>query len=188
VALRPEPPSAPEGTPRAQRAHGSGRPRVLVSFSTVARGSSGLGPLLRSLSELDIDLVATTGGRAIEDLEIDPDRIELFSFLPADELLDEIAAVVHHGGSGTTWGTAARGVPSVVVPSSAGQERQAHRLEAAGAGLTLPMGQPEPGAVEAALGRILNEPEFTAAAHRLRDEIAAMPPADEVAERLITSI
>jgi L-noviosyl transferase len=186
IALRPEPHSAPEGTPRAERASGTGRPRVLVSISTVARAAAGLGSLLRSLSELDIDLVATTGGQPIGD--IDPTRIEVFSFLPAAELLDGVAAVVHHGGSGTTWGAAARGVPAVVVPSSIGQQRQGYRVEAAGAGLALPMGQPEPGVVEAALGRVLVEPEFTAAAHRLRDEIAAMPSADEVAERIVRSI
>jgi L-noviosyl transferase len=50
------------------------------------------------------------------------------------------------------------------------------------------MGQADPAAVAAALGRLLAEPSFTAAAHRLRDEIAAMPAADEVAARLVSSI
>jgi L-noviosyl transferase len=184
IALRPEPHQAPEGTPRASRVPGTGRPRVLVSLSTLASTSAALAQMLRSLSALDVDLVATTGGRPVGDLGLDPGRIELFSFLPAAELLDGVSAVVHQGGSGTTWGSAARGVPAVVVPATVGQERQAKRLEAAGAGLALPMGEPAPGAVEAALGRVLAEPRFIAAAHRLRDEIAAMPPAGQVAERL----
>ena len=34
-------------------------------------------------------------------------------------------------------------------------------------------------AIRAALARVLDEPSFGRAARRLRDEIAAMPPADE---------
>ncbi|MEH0938880.1 glycosyltransferase [Micromonospora psammae] len=184
IALRPEPHQAPEGTPRAARVPGTGRPRVLVSLSTAPGAPSALGPILRSLSALDIDLVATTGGRPAEEFGVEPGRVELVSFLPAAELLDGVSAAVHHGGSGTTFGTAARGVPAVVVPGMEGQERQARRLQAAGAGLALPIGEQEPEAVADALARLLAEPAFTVAAQRLRDEIAAMPSADQVAERL----
>ncbi|MEH0983353.1 glycosyltransferase [Micromonospora sp. CPCC 205556] len=184
IALRPEPHQAPEGTPRAPRVPGTGRPRVLVSLSTAPGAPSTLGPILRSLSALDIDLVATTGGRPAEEFGVEPGRVELVSFLPAAELLDGVSAVVHHGGSGTTFGTAARGVPAVVVPGMEGQERQARRLQAAGAGHALPIGEQEPEAVADALARLLAEPAFTVAAQRLRDEIAAMPSASEVAERL----
>ncbi|MEH0825372.1 MULTISPECIES: glycosyltransferase [unclassified Micromonospora] len=188
IALRPEPHQAPEGTPRAPRLPGTGRPRVLVSFTTAPGGPPTLGPVLRSLSTLDVDLVATTGGAPVEDLALEPGRVELVSFVPAAELLDGVSAVVHHGGSGTTFGTAARGVPAVILPGTSGQQRQAYRVEAAGAGLALPIGEQEPAAVAAAVGRLLAEPAFTTAAHRLRDEIAAMPSALEVAELVTTSV
>ncbi|MGI5144602.1 glycosyltransferase [Streptomyces sp. CA-106110] len=188
IAVRPEPHQGPEGTPHAPRVPGTGRPRVLVSFSTAPGASPELGRVLRSLSTLDIDLVATTGGGTIDGLGLEPGRVELVSFLPAAELLDGVAAVVHHGGSGTTFGTAARGVPAVVVPGTPGQQRQANRLQAAGAGLTLPIGEQEPESVAAAVGRLLAEPAFTTAAHRLRDEIAAMPSASEVAEHITAAV
>ncbi|MDX2705845.1 glycosyltransferase [Streptomyces sp. PA03-6a] len=184
MALRPEPHQGPEGTPRAIRVPGTGRPRVLVSLSTVSGRASTLGPLLRSLSVLDVDLVATTGGAPVDDLGLEPGRVELVSFVPAAELLDGVSVVVHHGGSGNTFGAAARGIPAVVVPGAAGQQRQAFRLQAAGAGVAMPIGEQGPEAVTAAVSRVLAEPAFTAAAERLRDEIAAMPSASEVAERL----
>ncbi|QGN46952.1 glycosyltransferase [Micromonospora sp. WMMC415] len=188
IALRPEPHQAPDGAPRAARVPGTGRPRVLVSLSTAPGAPSALGPVLRSLSALDVDLVAATGGRPAEEFGLEPGRVELFSFVPAAELLDGVTAVVHHGGSGTTFGTAARGLPAVVVPGTEGQERQAKRVEAAGAGLALPIGEQEPSAVAAALARLLTEPAFTVAAQRLSDEIAAMPSASEVAERLVAYV
>ncbi|MEU4092623.1 glycosyltransferase [Streptomyces sp. NPDC026673] len=188
IALRPEPHQGPEGTPRAPREPGGGRPRVLVSFSTVPGVTPPLGSVLRSLSALDIDLVATSGGVPADDLGLEPGRVEVVTFLPAAELLDGVSAVVHHGGSGTTFGAAARGIPAVVIPGSAGQQRQANRLQAAGAGVALPIGEQSPEAVTAAVGRLLAEPAFTAAAQRLRDEIAAMPSASEVARRLTASV
>jgi UDP:flavonoid glycosyltransferase YjiC (YdhE family) len=108
--------------------------------------------------------------------------------LPAAESLDGVSAVVHHGGSGTTFGTAARGILAVVVPGAPGQQRQAERLAAAGAGLALPIGEQEPASVAAMLGRLFAERAFTTAARRVRDEIAAMPSAFEVAERLTAPI
>lgn len=187
MALRPEPHQAPEGTPRAARVAGTGRPRVLVSFSTAPGASPLLGPVLRSLATLDVDLVATSGGLPA-DIGLDAERVEMVTFLPAAELLDGVSVVVHHGGSGTTFGTAARGVPAVVVPGTPGQQRQANRLQAAGAGLGLPIGEQAPESVTAAVGRLLAEPAFTTAAHHLRDEIAAMPSPAEVASRLVAAV
>ncbi|MEV7323862.1 glycosyltransferase [Streptomyces sp. NPDC093970] len=190
MALRPEPHRAPAGSPPAPRAALSGRPRVLVSFSTAMNAPDRLVPVLRSLSSLDVDLVATaSGGVPIDSTGLDPDRVELVTFLPAAELLEGVSVVVHHGGSGTTFGAAARGIPAAVVPGMPGQQRQAARIEAAGAGLALPMGdETTPEAVTVAVERLLAESTFTAAAHRLRDEIAAMPSAGEVADQLIASV
>ncbi|WP_435226632.1 glycosyltransferase [Streptomyces sp. Tue6028] len=94
------------------------------------------------MSTLEVDLVATTsGGTPAADLVLDTDWVELVTFLPAAELLDGVSVVVHHGGSGITFGAAACGVPAVVVPGTPGQQRQAYRLQAAGAGLALPPGE-----------------------------------------------
>lgn len=193
LAMRPEPHQGPDDAhpvPRMLRAVGTTRtrPRVLVGFSTAPGAAPSLGPVLRSLGALDIDLVATSSGVPSDDLDLEPGRVELVTFVPAAELLDGVSVVVHHGGSGTTFGTAARGIPAVVLPGTMGQQRQAYRLQAAGAGLALPMGGQTPESVAAAVGRLLAEPSFTDAAHRLRDEIAAMPSAADVAERLTASV
>ncbi|SED96144.1 nucleotide disphospho-sugar-binding domain-containing protein [Streptomyces sp. Ag109_O5-10] len=75
----------------------------------------------------------------------------------------------------------------VVMPGMPGQARQAARPQAAGAGLALPAGEQGPESVISAVGRLLTEPAFTAAARRPRDEIAAMPSATEVAARPVAS-
>ncbi|MGW1552325.1 nucleotide disphospho-sugar-binding domain-containing protein [Streptomyces sp. NPDC002346] len=90
---------------------------------------------------------------------------------------------MHHGSSGATFGAVARGCR----PRAGGQEAQGRRVDAAGVGLCLPQGEQDPEAVAAALDRVFTEPAFTAAADRLRDEIAAMPSASEVAAYLTTA-
>ncbi|MFF4247602.1 glycosyltransferase [Streptomyces sp. NPDC001822] len=190
IPMRPSPHQAPEGTPAVQRAELTGRPRVLVSFSTGLSELDRLGSLLRSLSALDVDLVATTSGDEVplDGFGLDPARVELVTFVPAAELLDGVSVIVHHGGSGTTFGAAARGIPAVVLPDRSTQLRWAERLEAAGAGVVLPEGAEATNeAVTAAVQRILSDAAFTAGAQRLRDEIAAMPTAAEVAARLVAS-
>ena len=78
--------------------------------------------------------------------------------------------------------------PAVVTPDIPGQQRQARRLEAAGADLALPMGEAAPEDVTAAVGLVLSDPAYALGAHRLREEIAAMPSASQVAERLVASV
>jgi vancomycin aglycone glucosyltransferase len=52
--------------------------------------------------------------------------------LPHGRLFPRVAAVVHHGGAGTTWTVARSGVPHVVVPHLLDQHWWARRLEALG--------------------------------------------------------
>jgi UDP:flavonoid glycosyltransferase YjiC (YdhE family) len=49
-----------------------------------------------------------------------------------------MAAVVHHGGAGTTGAALQSGAPSIVVPSFADQFFWAEQVEALGAGVNLP--------------------------------------------------
>ncbi|MER6437557.1 glycosyltransferase [Streptomyces sp. NPDC001185] len=188
IALRPEPHEGPAGPPRARRAPVGDRPRVLVGLPHAAGATAGLGPILRSLGTLDVDLVATSPGDPGEGPGLETGRVELLPFTPAAELLENVSAVVHHGGSGSTFAAAARGIPAVVVPGSEAQQRQAEPLAAAGAGLVLPPGRQDPASVTTAVGRLLADPGFTVAAHRVRDEIAAMPSAVQVAEWLVASV
>lgn len=51
---------------------------------------------------------------------------------PHDELFARVAAVVHHGGSGTTGSALRAGTPSVVVPHFADQYYWGHRLASVG--------------------------------------------------------
>jgi sterol 3beta-glucosyltransferase len=63
-----------------------------------------------------------------------PDTVFKLDSIPHDWLFPRMAAIVHHGGSGTTAASLRAGVPSVVIPFFGDQPlwgRRVHLLDAA---------------------------------------------------------
>ena len=99
--------------------------------------------------------------------------------------------VVAHGGSGTTYGTLAAGVPLVIVPLFADQLVNAERVAEAGAAVVVEpdrdaergMGNLRPQhapRLRAAIETILADPSYARAASRIADEMAASPSIDNL--------
>ncbi len=86
------------------------------------------------------------------------------------------AAVVGHGGFGTTMLTLASGLPQVVMPLfSSDQFLNAARIDEVGAGFCLEGGAEAAGAVPDQLRRLLGEPSYRETAEQIAGEIAALP-------------
>lgn len=157
---------------------------VLVSFGTIFNAKPGLlGSMARAAAETGRDVLLTTGPRVeastLGDL---PANISVTDFVPLEDVLGNCAAVLTHGGSGTTLRSLAWGVPLVIVPLGADQFANADQVQAAGAGLQC---SEDPGDVLAALNRVLSEESFALRARRIAEEIASTPTTDEVAAKLV---
>ena len=133
--------------------------------------------------------------------DADPDRlgplpanVHMEPWLPQEAILPHAAAVVCHGGFGTTVGALAHGVPVVAMPLFAGDQwRNARRVAQAGAGIELAAGPrrvfelPGPELIAAlpdAVSRVLDDPGYGAAALRMADAIAELPPVDAAVDLL----
>jgi rhamnosyltransferase subunit B len=66
-----------------------------------------------------------------------PDFVRHFTYVPFSRLLPQAAALIHHGGIGTTSQAIAAGIPQLVVPLVDDQWDQARRVEKLGVGLRL---------------------------------------------------
>jgi UDP:flavonoid glycosyltransferase YjiC (YdhE family) len=111
--------------------------------------------------------------------------------VPQDEVLHRAAAVVTHGGHGSTLGALAHGVPLVVLPLFAlDQWFNAEAVARAGAGVALdgerdtrlPIelpGEQTLAGLRPAVEHLLNDRAPRAAARRVADEMAALPGVDE---------
>ncbi|MFJ3224573.1 glycosyltransferase [Streptomyces sp. NPDC086783] len=171
IPMRPEPGRRAEQTPGTSRRSPDGRPRVLVTLDgEPAPTDRGRSPVLQALSGLDIDVVITDGNSWDA------------------EMLDGAAVVVHDGSTDITFAAVARGIPALVLPLSFDQRVRARGLDVAGAGVVLePCGQ-RPDLIAAGLLRLLTDARFSGSASRVREEIAAMPSASEVARWLVAAV
>ena len=156
-------------------------PLVYVTLGTVWNRPELFRVLLDALDSAYSTLVTT--GRNLDPAGLGalPPRVRVERYVPQSHILPRSAAVVSHGGSGTTLGTLAHGLPLVLVPQAADQFDNAARAEAAGAAVVLRPGEVTAESVRAALGRVLGEPSFGEAARTIRGEIQAMATVDEAA-------
>jgi Erythromycin biosynthesis protein CIII-like, C-terminal domain len=181
--------AAPAREPLPDWWAGADDPLVYVSFGTVA-ASQGLFPglyaaALDSLAGLPVRVLLTVG-EAADPAALGPlpPGVQVERFVPQDRVLGAAAVVVTHGGSGSTLGALAAGVPLVVLPLFADQPYNAARVAALGAGVTVAGGPAAAGRIGAAVAAVLDNPAYQAAAQRIADEVAALPTADQTAGML----
>jgi sterol 3beta-glucosyltransferase len=114
----------------------SGGPKpIYIGFGSMS------GHLARHLADLAIEAVTMSkqravllgGWAAVHDLDL-PDSIYMMESAPHVWLLPRMAAVVHHGGAGTTAAGLRAGVPSVIIPFFGDQPYWGRRIDAFGAG------------------------------------------------------
>jgi hypothetical protein len=177
----------------------AGDPLVYLTLGSVA-GSLRLFPELYraaidALSPLPVRVLLTLGTDADPDqLGPLPANVHMEPWLPQEAILPHAAAVVCHGGFGTTLGALSHGVPLVAMPLFAGDQwRNARRVAQVGAGIALADGPrrvfelPGPELIAAlpdAVSRVLGEPGYGAAALRMAEAIAALDPIDAAVDLL----
>ena len=163
-------------------------PLVYVTFGSVAgsfpQALPVYGVAIRAVAELPARVLLTVG----RDLDLDalppaPENVHVERWVPQQEVLGHAAAAVVHGGSGSTLGAIAAGVPLVVVPLFADQPQNAKRVAEVGAGLAVEPNRAEPEAtiapLRAAIQTVLSEPSYRERARMLADELRGEPPVDE---------
>jgi MGT family glycosyltransferase len=157
------------------------QPLVYVSFGSVTGGLGHFAAVypkvVAALADLPVRALLTTGA------EIDPatlgpiphnTRIE--RWWPQADVMGAAAAVVGHGGFGTTMTALAYGSPQVVLPLFASDQYvHAERVEAAGLGIRLLGGPDALTRLPEALQRVLGDPAYAMAARRVADEMSALP-------------
>lgn len=162
-------------------------PLVYATMGTVFNDVDVLRAVVAHLAELDARVLVTVGAHG-DPAAVDPvvDHVRVERFVPQTTLLPMCDAVVSHGGSGTMLATMSLGIPHLTVPQGADQFLNAGAVANAGAGLTLMPGIYGAAEVRDAVGQLLNDASYRAAAQRVAGSIASMPSPDEVAAVLET--
>lgn len=180
---------------------GAGPPLVYVTFGSV------LGHLPEAAATYRCALDAVAGlpvralltvGRAtdVASLGSVPENARVEQWVTQDAVLRRAALVVCHGGSGTTFGALAAGVPIVVCPLFADQSHNGQAVQDAGAGVVLAGGHKAAGglrglgpddvtALRERIEDVLHEPRYRDAARRIEAEMSSMPTVDQLVRELV---
>jgi UDP:flavonoid glycosyltransferase YjiC (YdhE family) len=168
-------------------------PLVYLSFGSVAGGM----PFFPTLYRAAIDALAGVEARVLvtvgdagdpEALGSLPGNVQVERWVPQERVMPNAAAMVGHGGYGSTLAALSAGVPMVVAPLFADQPYNARRVDQLGAGVALPALPSIRAAIEhgpaalAGLGdavtRVLEDPAYGRVARRVAAETRALPPTE----------
>jgi UDP:flavonoid glycosyltransferase YjiC (YdhE family) len=163
------------------------RPRVLVTLGTVVPRLTGIGTLARlvdAAAGVDAEFVLALGSDVdATQLGRLPANIRPAGWLPLQSVLAGCAAVVHHGGSGSTMTALCAGVPQLLLPHGADQFVNATAVTRHRLGLYR-----EPEAVDAAaLEALLGDAQLREGARAAADRMAALPAPAELVDRLVAA-
>ncbi|MGI9102689.1 MAG: glycosyltransferase [Terriglobales bacterium] len=110
-----------------------------------------------------------------------PKDVRHFHYIPFSQVLPRSAALVHHGGIGTTSQAIAAGIPQLVVPSSHDQPDNAVRVRRLGIGDFLLPKNYEPKRVRKTIDRLM-QPAVKDECRRRAAQLAGSKPLDTAAE------
>jgi UDP:flavonoid glycosyltransferase YjiC (YdhE family) len=156
---------------------GSDAPLIYVSFGSVAAGIGFYPRLYRdaldALAGLDARVLVTVGNDADPaELGALPANAHVERWIPQSAVMPHAAAMVGHGGSGSTLVALAAGVPLALVPLFADQPYNAARVAQLGAGLVFDQ---DLGGLANGIYALLADPR---AAGAIAAEIAGLPVVD----------
>ena len=160
---------------------------VYVGFGSMAMRAA------PDAARVAIDAIRTQGrrvliARGVAGLEPIDDRDDCFTVgeINQQALFPKVAAVVHHGGAGTTVAAAQAGAPQLIVPQVADQTYWASQVVRLGIGAAHQGPVPTAGSMEAGLDRVL-APQTKSRAKILTSEIRS-DGAMIAARRLIAAL
>lgn len=147
------------------------KPVVLVTQGTVATDASELIlPTLRALANEDVIVVATTGGKDLG--EAIPANARVARFIPFNQLMPHVAAMVTNGGYGGVMFALASGVPVICAGTTEDKPEVGNRMAYTGVGVNLKTNRPTEAQVRDAVKKVLADAQYRANARKVQAELA----------------
>ncbi|HET8696411.1 MAG TPA: glycosyltransferase [Gammaproteobacteria bacterium] len=158
-----------------------GSPPIYVGFGSMPAASDAARPLLAAARAAGRRTVVSKGWAELDAVDA-PDSIAVDD-VNNHALFPRVAAVVHHGGAGTTAAAARAGAPQLVTPLFGDQFYWASRVVELGVGATVPHAAMAEEPLTRALRQLL-DPAVTPVARALAARVAARNGAELAARRL----
>jgi UDP:flavonoid glycosyltransferase YjiC (YdhE family) len=142
---------------------------------------------LQALDQANLRAVVQGWDEALQDFPV-PATVFKAGSLPHSWLFDQVSAVVHHGGFGTTAAVLRSGAPGIVIPHIIDQFYWGMRVHELGAGPRfIPRGQLSTNKLSAALIQVVSDPGMRLRSAELGECIRNDPDGVITAVRMIES-
>ena len=163
-------------SPELERFLGRGPPPVVFTFGSAMRqGHRQFAAAVGACRRAGVRGLLLARGRDQIPAAL-PDGVFHADYAPFGRIFTRAAAVVHHGGIGTTAQALAAGVPQVVVPMAFDQPDNAARLERLGVARVVWPGRFTPGRAAAALREVLGSAAVAGACRAAAARLAGADP------------
>ena len=163
---------------------------VYVTAGTAHNTRPGvLETMITALHDEGVNVIVTIGRNGDrERFGEQPDYVRIANYVPQEQLLPYVDAVVCHAGAGTVLGGLAHGVPLVLAPLATDQFDMADQVVAAHAGVLAGSGMPSLAGVRDGVRAVRADPSYRDSAAGIAARMAAMPSPGAVLDRLHTII
>jgi UDP:flavonoid glycosyltransferase YjiC (YdhE family) len=161
----------------------TGKPRVAVTMGTAQyRGFDPIRPIIAAAAEIDAEFVLALGEADPAPLGPLPPNVRTTGWIALDALLPTCAAVIHHGGAGTTMLAIEAGTPQLVVlgPTDQG-ETAAETVRKRGMGMVTTEDEVDADLIR----RLLNDKSLRTATQELQAELASLPTTAETVTKIV---
>jgi vancomycin aglycone glucosyltransferase len=143
----------------------AGEPPVYFGFGSIRLPQDLTQTIIQTARALGRRAIVSRGWAGLSLVDNEPDCLAVDE-VNHQALFKRVAAVVHHGGAGTTTVAALAGVPQVVVPQMYDQHYWAQRIHQLGIGTAHAPGTPTTDSLTSALKHTL-QPDMTAHAQSI---------------------
>ena len=153
----------------------AGSPPIYIGFGSMkSRNPERLTEIaLKALAKTKQRGILLTGWGGITNADL-PDEVLKIDSVPHNWLFPQYAAVVHHGGAGTTAVGLRAGVPTIIVPFLGDQPFWGHRLVSLGVGTKpIPHQDLTEDQLAQAIATVVHDPAFAQRARNLSQQIKA---------------
>jgi len=163
------------------------RPRVCVTAGTVAGPGlserTELPEVIRAVAELDVEVVVLVAQAHRAVLGSLPGNVRVADApLALHLVLPTCAAMIQHGGAGTTMTALACGVPQLILPQVSDEHFNGERLAVTGAGTWLD--EPDSATVRDTVGELIGDGRWRESAMLIRERMQRMPTLATVVDTL----
>ena len=164
-----------------------GQPPLVFTLGTFAVGGAGrfydrAAEVARRMGMRAVLLVGGAGTPAV-----DGDVLRC-GYAPHSLLFPRAAAIVHHGGVGTTGQALRAGKPQLVVPHMGDQNDHAHRIARLGTGLRMARRGFTVARATRLVTALLADPSYLAVAERIARDMAGEHGADAAADAIVQAL